>query len=173
MDYKLLRQMLAREAWEEAADETKYLIFQVTQRTNNPPIGHDWVTTRGVENFPCRDLKTINHLWVQASRGHYGFTTQARLWGKSFEPDELKKDPDRWERYRDHLGWRPRKDQEFQPDIEGRLPEPVKTTADFNDQPLQANDGVDFAGAAWLHRVQQCGLYEPTTDKQELAQLPY
>ncbi|MBE9032044.1 GUN4 domain-containing protein [filamentous cyanobacterium LEGE 11480] len=173
INYKQLGRMLAQEEWDAAAAETKYLIFKITARINHPPIGQDWLTTAGVENFPCRDLATINTMWVKASRGHYGFTTQAKLWGKSFDAAQLKQDPDRWERYRDHLGWRPRKDKEFQPDIEGRLPEPVKSTADFNDRPLRANDSIEFAGAAWLQRVEQCQLYQPSDDPRELANLPY
>ncbi len=173
IDYKPLKQLLAQEEWEAASAETQYLIFQITTKIDHPPIGHDWVTTAGVQNFPCRDLETINHLWVSASQGHYGFTTQAKLWGKSFDPDQLRKDPERWERYRDHLGWRPRKDIEFQPDIEGRLPQPVKTTADFGDRPLGAEDTIDFAGAAWFQRVEQCGLYQPTENAEEIANLPY
>jgi GUN4-like len=161
IDYQSLQQLLAQSDWEAAATETKYLIFQATARQGHPPIGQDWVTTTGVQNFPCRDLKTLNELWVNASHNHYGFTTQAKLWGKTFEPKALKRDPQRWARYRDHLGWRPRKDKEFQPDIEGRLPEPVKSTADFDDRPLRADDQIEFAGAAWLYRVEQCGLYTP------------
>ncbi len=161
INYQPLQQLLAQSNWEAAATETKYLIFQITARSGHPPIGQDWVTSNGVKNFPCRDLKTMNELWVNASQNHYGFTTQTKLWGQTFEPKALKQDPDRWERYRDHLGWRPRKDKEFQPDIEGRLPEPVKSTADFDDRPLRADDQIEFAGAAWLHRVEQCGLYTP------------
>jgi GUN4-like len=161
INYQSLEQLLAQENWEAAATETKYLIFQVTAKTQHPPIGQDWLTTAGVKTFPCRDLQTMNALWVKASHNHYGFSTQAKLWGKSFEPQQIKRDPARWARYRDRLGWRPRKDKEFQPDIEGRLPEPVKSTADFDDRPLRADDQIEFAGAAWLQRVEQCGLYTP------------
>jgi hypothetical protein len=161
INYQPLEQLLAQKNWDAAAAETKYLIFQITHKTQHPPIGQDWLTTTGIKTFPCRDLATINSAWVSASNGHYGFTTQAKLWGKTFAPQPLKQDPARWARYRDHLGWRPRKDQEFQPDIEGRLPEPVKSTADFDDRPLRANDQIEFAGAAWLYRVEQCGLYKP------------
>jgi hypothetical protein len=168
INYQALQQLLAQEKWEAAAAETKYLIFQITAKTQHPPIGQDWVTTAGVAQFPCRDLATMNELWVNASHNHYGFSTQAKLWGKSFDPKSLKQDPKRWARYRDRLGWRPRKDKEFQPDIEGRLPEPVKSTADFNDRPLRADDQIEFAGAAWLHRVEQCGLYQVSEDPQEL-----
>jgi hypothetical protein len=172
INYQPLEQLLAQENWEAAATETKYLIFQVTTKTQHPPIGQDWLTTAGVQTFPCRDLQTMNDLWVKASHNRYGFTTQAKLWGKSFEPQQIKRDPARWARYRDHLGWRPRKDKEFQPDIEGRLPEPVKSTADFDDRPLRADDEIEFAGAAWLQRVEQCGLYEVSNDPKELANLP-
>jgi hypothetical protein len=165
INYQPLQQLLAQSNWEAAATETKYLIFQITDRNGHPPIGQDWVTTAGVQNFPCRDLKTMNELWVKASDHHYGFTTQTKLWGQTFAPQALKRDPQRWARYRDRLGWRPRKDKEFQPDIEGRLPEPIKSTADFDDRPLRADDQIEFAGAAWLHRVEQCGLYTPPQDE--------
>lgn len=160
ISYDELAKMLDHQQWESAAAETQYLIFQVTQRTQHPPIGRDWLTREGVSTFPCRDLRTINDLWLNASNGHYGFTPQAKLWGKSFNPAQIQRDPQRWERYRDRLGWRPRKDKEFQPDIEGRLPEPIKSTADFNDRPLRDAETIDFAGAAWLYRVEQCKLYD-------------
>jgi hypothetical protein len=100
INYQPLQQLLAQEKWEAAAAETKYLIFQITAKTQHPPIGQDWVTTAGVAQFPCRDLATMNELWVNASHNHYGFSTQAKLWGKSFDPKSLKQDPKRWARYR-------------------------------------------------------------------------
>jgi hypothetical protein len=136
------------------------MIFQVTAKTNQPPIGHDWLTAKGVEGFPCRDLATLDRLWVEASQKRYGFTVQAKLWGKSFDPATVTQDPDRWRRYRKNLGWQPRDDKDFQPDIEGRLPEPVKSTADFGDNAI-SEETVSLYGAAWLARVQQCGLYVP------------
>jgi hypothetical protein len=160
MNYKTLRQFLAKRQWEAAAAETKYLIFQITARQNRPPIGHDWVTKAGVEQFPCRDLQTIDKLWVEASQQRYGFSVQAKLWGLSFDSATVRQDPERWKRYRQHLGWQPREDKEFQPDIEGRLPEPVQSTPDFGDGALSEGQQT-LAGAAWLQRVQQCGLHTP------------
>ncbi|MEM8721160.1 MAG: GUN4 domain-containing protein [Cyanobacteria bacterium P01_G01_bin.39] len=37
------------------------------------------VTEEDVTNFPCKDLRTIDQLWVQYSNGHFGFSVQMKI----------------------------------------------------------------------------------------------
>jgi hypothetical protein len=166
-NYGKLEQLLAESNWEAATAETKFLIFQISSRNHQPGIGQDWLTATGVENFPCRDLKTLDRLWRQHSNDRYGFSVQLRLWGEPLDPEAIQKDPKRWQRFRKHLGWQPREDEEFQPDIEGRLPEPIRSTLDFGDDAVR-DESDAFYGAAWLRRAQQCELPPATVSQQAL-----
>ncbi len=165
--YSELQELLAQRKWEAADAETKYLVFQISQRNHQAGIGQEWLTQAGVEQFPCRDLRTIDRLWQQYSNGRYGVGVQLRLWGSSLEAKALQAKPDRWQRFRQHLGWPPRQDPEFRPDIEGRLPEPIQATPDFGNDAM--HDTIDtFYGAAWLRRAQQCHLPEAKVSVEAL-----
>jgi hypothetical protein len=166
-NYSELEKLLIEKKWEQADFATKTLIFEISRRNQQAAIGRDWLTQAGVENFPCRDLQTIDRMWRQHSQGRYGFSVQLRLWDTSLEPDKLQAEPERWRRFRKHLGWYPREDKEFKPEIEGRLPEPVRSTPDFGDGAL-LEDTTMFSGAAWLRRSQQCDLPPAQVSPQAL-----
>jgi serine/threonine protein kinase len=74
VDYTRLRDLLAKQQWQEADRETRVLLCQVVGK---PPLGYldanDW------QKFPCPDLKTLDRLWVKYSGGRFGFSVQARI----------------------------------------------------------------------------------------------
>lgn len=104
IDYTRLRDLLKAQQWEEADSET----YGVMLRAVGKKLGGDWFTSSNeLLNFPCKDLKTIDSLWVKYSSGHFGFSVQkqiyvecgAKLDGK-YPGDEI------WEKFIDRTGWR-------------------------------------------------------------------
>ena len=43
-----------------------------------------------IVRFPCKDLKTIDKLWIKHSNGHFGFSVQKRIWESLGGPDQLR-----------------------------------------------------------------------------------
>ena len=68
--------------------------------------------TLGVEsikNFPCEELRTLDKLWVDYSKGKFGFSVQKKVWmACGGVPEEY--DWDVYERFADQVGWRRRDD---------------------------------------------------------------
>jgi|LakMenEpi03Aug12_release.lakeMendotaPanAssembly.Ray.scaffolds.fasta_scaffold180475_1 hypothetical protein len=79
MDYKVLRDLLAKENWKEAHEETERVIFAVAQLLV-PSWGRPFWLTSGVHRIPCQDLRTIDRLWVKSSSGRFGFSAQNRIY---------------------------------------------------------------------------------------------
>lgn len=115
MDYSQLRDLLAGGLWQEADRETASVMLQICGREKQGKLSQE-----DIENFPCRDLRAIDRLWVQYSSGRFGFSVQMRIWENVAENyDELG----------DRLGWRrdgswlPYPDLTFNPTaVEGHLP---------------------------------------------------
>jgi hypothetical protein len=85
IDYNKLRELLRKKRWQEADRETKAIIavvssmlpaFKNTGAINSfPPIS----MTPDYGNLPCRDLRTIDQLWVEASEGRFGFSVKKQI----------------------------------------------------------------------------------------------
>lgn len=94
--YTLLGDLLIARKWQEANQETKAAMLQVVNQKQEEDLwyGSDGVahvqvyvrtsegslTVEQIEKFPCKDLLTINHLWVKSSNGRFGFTVQNHIW---------------------------------------------------------------------------------------------
>lgn len=119
IDYRSLQDLLKREAWLEADQETRNLMLKLSDR---PPGVR--LNTNDIRQLPCRDLRTLDYLWVTYSHGRFGFSVQKRIWkdvgGRSdlnYEGLELLGRAPRsgWrvngpiERFGDRVGWRTRK----------------------------------------------------------------
>ncbi|WP_013325140.1 serine/threonine-protein kinase [Gloeothece verrucosa] len=73
MDYGQLHDLLVEGKWEQANRETAKVILRAAGREKQGRL----VDTRGL----CtEDLQIIDQLWVQASKGRFGFSVQKRLW---------------------------------------------------------------------------------------------
>jgi hypothetical protein len=55
-----------------------------------------------LKQFPCKDLRTIDRLWVSASKGHFGFSVQKQIWEECGSPITYDKD---WDRFCVRVGW--------------------------------------------------------------------
>lgn len=74
-DYTHLRDLLAEGKWREADEETGKIIFNV----GNYTYGEHGITTATHETTPCKDLSTIDRLWLKYSNGRFGFSVQRRI----------------------------------------------------------------------------------------------
>lgn len=75
INYTRLRDLLAVEKWKEADEETGNKMLEVMK-----PKGRNSLLEEDIENFPCKDLRTINQLWLHYSDGRFGFSVRKRIW---------------------------------------------------------------------------------------------
>jgi eukaryotic-like serine/threonine-protein kinase len=99
VDYNHLKNLLAAEKWREADEETRRVMLKVAQREKE-----GWLDAKSIELFPCKDLETIDSLWVQASRGRFGFSIQKRVWESV--GGQANADWETYCRFGDRVGWR-------------------------------------------------------------------
>lgn len=95
IDYSRLRTLLKEASWKDANRETIKLMQQASG-TINP------LTVMDIEKFPCKDLCTINNLWVSHSKSKFGFSVQKKIWQECGSP---QKDSSNWEKFYKTLGW--------------------------------------------------------------------
>ncbi len=91
-NYTHLRDLLAAGKWKEADDETRLITLKVADRENE-----GWLNEGSINKLPCTDLRTVDQLWVEYSKGRFGFSVQKRIY------DEVGRD---WEKMGDLVGWR-------------------------------------------------------------------
>jgi hypothetical protein len=162
IQYKELEQQLKSGQWMAANAETARLVIEIAQTQDQLVIGHDWLTTSAVAAFPCGAIQTIDRLWKSHSQGRYGFTSQLNLWPDALDYSSLTQQRDRWAAFNRTLSWNeaaPVIDENARfpeaPRTSGALPKPIRSTADFDDQPMHSSYR-EFMGSAFLDRVRQC-----------------
>ena len=101
-NYTKLRDLLKGQKWKEADYETYRLMITIVGRKEG-----DYFRKEDLLNFPCKDLKTIDRLWVQASQGRYGFSVQKEIYVRcgakldgEYPGDEI------WRKFGTEVGWR-------------------------------------------------------------------
>ncbi|HEY9675176.1 MAG TPA: GUN4 domain-containing protein, partial [Waterburya sp.] len=99
VDYAKLRDLLAQGKWKEADKETLAVMLKVARREQQ-----GYLRVEDIKNFPCKDLRTIDNLWVKYSKGRFGFSVQKCIWlslgGTSGADYET------YRRFGDRVGWR-------------------------------------------------------------------
>lgn len=75
IDYTQLQKLLNAGQWKEADRETLNVMLKVAGR-----VSEGWMNFESIENFPCTDLRTIDHLWVKSSKRRFGFSVQKKIW---------------------------------------------------------------------------------------------
>jgi len=93
-----LEELLSQGNWKEADQETKSLLFAMTQSSNT-------INEQGISRLSCTSLSRINQMWKTNSQGRFGFTVQAQKWkslfGTKFEPTN-----EHFEDFATEVGWR-------------------------------------------------------------------
>ncbi len=75
VDYRRLYDLLKTGQWREADRETLRVMLKAANRVNE-----HWFNSENLQNFPCKDLRTIDRLWMTASNSHFGFSIQKKIW---------------------------------------------------------------------------------------------
>jgi hypothetical protein len=88
IDYKKLRDLLAKKHWRDADQETARLMFKAVGRERESL--DDKLDFRDLRALPCEDLSIIDHLWVKYSQGRFGFSVQNRIYKESANSPGLK-----------------------------------------------------------------------------------
>ncbi|AVQ70751.1 protein kinase [Microcystis sp. MC19] len=99
IDYRNLEDLLKRQQWKEADEETATVMLQVANRTKE-----GWLGTKDIDNFPCEDLRTIDQLWLKYSGGKFGFSVQAKIYRELSGTREYNERV--WNAFGDRVGWR-------------------------------------------------------------------
>jgi hypothetical protein len=91
----MLKDLLAAHKWQEADTETANLLRSYTG---------------GVIDFPCEDLHTIDQLWIDYSKGLFGFSVQKAIYQRINDTyqqiggiRDYMKEP--WEEFAYQVGW--------------------------------------------------------------------
>ena len=91
-DYSKLRDLLATGKWKEADEETREVMIKVVGREKE-----GWLNETSINKLPCTDLLTVDRLWLDYSKGRFGFSVQKNIY------EEVARD---WEEMGDRVGWR-------------------------------------------------------------------
>ncbi|MTJ12088.1 protein kinase [Anabaena sp. UHCC 0187] len=125
MDYTKLQNYLKAGNWKEADAETVRVMLAVVKREQE-----GWLDVASIDNFPCKDLRTIDQLWVKYSDGCFGFSVQKKIYQGL--GGTRKYDKKIWETFGDKVGWRKGSNWLYYKDItfdkkapEGHLPAEV------------------------------------------------
>ncbi|MBD2515114.1 GUN4 domain-containing protein [Nostoc sp. FACHB-973] len=101
VDYRKLRDYLATGNWKDADYETYLVMLQAVGRKEG-----DWIRDEELLNFPCKDLRTIDLLWVKYSNGRFGFSIQKEIYlSVGGKPDGMYYEK-AWGKLGDRVGWR-------------------------------------------------------------------
>ncbi len=61
-----------------------------------------WLRTEDVEKFPCKELSSIDQLWVKYSKGKFGISVQQQIY-QSLKMDKNNRDV--WRSMGERVGW--------------------------------------------------------------------
>lgn len=98
-DYTHLRDLLAKQKWKAADEETKRVMLAVAEREEE-----GWLNIQSIDDFPCGDLGTIDQLWLKYSDGLFGFSVQKQIYESLGGTQEW--DYEVWKAFGDRVGWR-------------------------------------------------------------------
>lgn len=85
-EFDRLEDLLQKQQWKEANDETLRLLLCLADRQ-----AEDWLLVGNICNFSQDDLNTIDALWSNASQGRSGFGIPARIFEQSIGGLDISK----------------------------------------------------------------------------------
>jgi len=97
--FSRLERLLASKQWQEADQETAFLMLKISGRTEEQVL-----TIDDLKNFSCEKLQIIDQLWLTHSNDQFGFSAQDRIWrslGGGINPGY-----EVWSEFGDRVGWR-------------------------------------------------------------------
>jgi uncharacterized glyoxalase superfamily protein PhnB len=100
--YRKLEEYLKAEQWKEADYETYRLMITTVGKEEGQLFEPEELL-----NFPCEELLTIDRLWVQYSRGLFGFSVQKQIYVEcGAKLDGKYPGSEIWNAFGDRVGWR-------------------------------------------------------------------
>ena len=99
--YKALLNYLANGRWKKADGETDRVMLEVAGRTDR-----GYLDEEDIAKFPCEDLRTLDHLWVQFSGGRFGFSVQRNIYVDVGGKLDGKHYKETWRKFCDRVKWR-------------------------------------------------------------------
>ncbi|WP_258005796.1 GUN4 domain-containing protein, partial [Cylindrospermopsis raciborskii] len=79
--------------------ETARVMLAVANRESE-----GWLRTEDAENFPCKELRTIDNLWLKYSQGKFGISVRQEIY-KNLGGTKLI-DVNVWRSFGNKVGWR-------------------------------------------------------------------
>ncbi|MEL7408235.1 MAG: GUN4 domain-containing protein [Cyanobacteria bacterium J06558_2] len=141
--YQQLETYLKDGQWREADYETFKVMLKVANREEQ-----GWLDFDSIDNFPCKDLRTIDHLWVQYSNEKFGFSIQKEIYeelggGREYDRSVV-------ESFGDRVGWRS--------DNENENYDELKDEAPKAHLPRLGIDGLKMESLLFFSRTKTCNL---------------
>lgn len=78
-----LEDLLAAGKWEEADQETIFIMLRASHRSCDHRSWQGWLRVTDITRLSCICISTIDQLWVKYSNGHFGFSVQKRIYDES------------------------------------------------------------------------------------------
>jgi hypothetical protein len=97
--YAHLQKLLATHEWQMADQETRIAMLKVLNLSSTAQLRAEHMSV-----FPCSDLRVIDQLWVQHSKGKFGFSVQNAIWQKYHTLYWDKAEV--WKAFANRVGWR-------------------------------------------------------------------
>ncbi|PNJ91580.1 serine/threonine protein kinase, partial [Cylindrospermopsis raciborskii C03] len=97
--YTKLETLLKAQNFREADLETDRVMLAVANRQSE-----GYLRLEDAENFPCKELRTIDNLWLKYSQGKFGISVQQEIY-KNLGGTKFY-DSDIWESFGERVGWR-------------------------------------------------------------------
>ncbi|MBG0744884.1 MAG: GUN4 domain-containing protein [Cylindrospermopsis raciborskii KL1] len=99
IQYTELETLLKAQDFRAADEETTRVMLAVANRENE-----GWLRTEDAEKFPCKELRSIDKLWLKYSGGKFGISVQQQIYQSLGGTKEFNSDV--WESMGDRVGWR-------------------------------------------------------------------
>ncbi|MFL0648423.1 GUN4 domain-containing protein [Cylindrospermopsis raciborskii UAM/DH-BiRr] len=97
--YTKLETLLKAQDFREADLETDRVMLAVANRQSE-----GWLRIEDAENFPCKELRTIDNLWLKYSQGKFGISVQQEIYKNLGGTKQYNEKV--WESFGDRVGWR-------------------------------------------------------------------
>ncbi|MFB2646238.1 GUN4 domain-containing protein, partial [Raphidiopsis sp. BLCC-F218] len=97
--YGRLETLLQAQNFKEADLETERIMLAVAKREKE-----GWLRIEDAEKFPCKELRSIDQLWLKYSRGKFGISVQQQIYQSLGGTKEYNGDV--WRSMGDRVGWR-------------------------------------------------------------------
>ena len=97
--YTQLETLLKAQDFRGADEETERVMLAVANRQSE-----GWLGIENAENFPCKELRTIDNLWLKYSQGKFGISVQQEIYKNLGGTKQYNEKV--WESFGDRIGWR-------------------------------------------------------------------